>query len=394
MLYLECRRFKMKLHLTIVCSVALFLAACSVDQNQLVIKGKVEGASKEILYLSKMINQQIVLLDSVNLSSSGKFKFKSEIPSYPEFYFLNLDKSASLTLLSDSGQQIIVQTKADNFVDGSTITENKYSQKIQDFNKKMNILRSSVVDYKEKYAAADVEEKKILVKGMTDELNGFKMEVGKDIIAEVKSFYAYYMLYQRISDDYLLFDPYAKDDSKYFAAVANVLSMYYPEAPRTKALVSNVKQVMAAKRTQGLQEMIDNAPEGIPDMKKTDINGKERSLSGLKGKLVVLNYWAAANAGSREWNKVLKSIYSKYHPRGLEIYQYSADKSKLIWEDAVKKDGITWITVNDFEGESSDALWKYNVKKLPTTYLISREGKLLGVFESELKLRDAIKKNL
>lgn len=384
----------MKLHHALIIAATMVLAACSVDNNQLTIKGKVEDAKKETLYLKKMVNQQIVMLDSVKLSSNGTFKFKSDYPAYPEFYFLDMKEGGTITLLSDSGQQIVVQTNMANFVKEAVITDNKYSQKIHSFNQEMMAFSAEFIDYRKQYKEADENERSVLVANMTTKLADFKKTIAQEIVKEATSFYAYYLLYQRITDDYLLFDPYDKEDSRYFAAVANVLSLYYPEAPRTKALLSNVKQVMAAQRTQKLQEMIDSAPESIPEILKNDRHGNEKSLVGLKGKLVILNYWASANSGSREWNKVLKSIYSKYQPRGLEIYQYSADKSKLIWEDALTNDGIPWISVCDFEGEQSDALWKYNVKKLPSTFLISREGKLLGVFESELKLREAIKTNL
>ncbi len=384
----------MKLKHAAIYVLALLFVACTVDKDQLVIKGTVVGAKKETLYLKKMVNQKVILIDSLVLSPKGTFKFKSEIPAYPEFYFLNLKEGGSITLLSDSGQQIVVETTFDNFVDEARITDNKYSQRIQDFNKEMAQLRADFINYRSQYESADAEKRKELVDGMTVRLNAFKNGWAKEIVTESKSFYAYYLLYQRITDDYLLYDPYSQEDSKYYKAVANVLSVYFPDAPRTKALLSSVKQVMAEKQTQILRQMIEDAPEGIPEIVKPDVNGKDRRLTDLKGKLVVLNYWASADAKSRQWNKVLKSIYSKYRSQGLEIYQYSADKSKLIWEDAMTKDGITWISVCDFEGEGSDALWKYNVKKLPSTYLISKKGTLLGAYDDEIKLREAIKNNI
>lgn len=373
----------------------LFMFACTSKNQELVIKGKISHAKGETVFLRKMVNQQIQLVDSVKLSSGGKFKFKTPMSDFPEFYFLKLAQSGSLTLLSDSSDMIEINSDGTDFLGNITITGNKYSEKILDVDRRMKIFRKSFSDYEREYDSMENEDsKKILAENMLKELDELKEEMGVEMMSESASFYAYYILYQKVSDNYLLFDPYSAKDSKLFAGVANVLNLYYPEAPRTKALLSNVKEVMAAQRAQKLKQMIDKTAESLPDFEKADVNGKLHRLTDLKGQLVLLNYWASGISASVKWNAVLKSIYGRYHSNGLEVYQVSLDKSKLIWEDALAAQRLPWITVCDFEGASSDAAWKYNVKTLPTTFLISREGRILGKYDTELDLRQAIKKNI
>ena len=68
----------------------------------------------------------------------------------------------------------------------------------------------------------------------------------------------------------------------------------------------------------------------------------------------------------------------KYKKNGLEIYSVSFDTSKLLWEDAMLKDNINWISVCDLQGEYSVAARLYNVSHLPSNYILDRDGALIG----------------
>ena len=84
-------------------------------------------------------------------------------------------------------------------------------------------------------------------------------------------------------------------------------------------------------------------------------------------------------------------LYAKYKSQGFEIFGVSVDNSEKDWLKAVKKDKITWLQVNDREmGEASTAM-KWNVGALPTSYLINKEGKLVGMDLEGKDLEDAVK---
>jgi hypothetical protein len=94
--------------------------------------------------------------------------------------------------------------------------------------------------------------------------------------------------------------------------------------------------------------------------------------------LVLLSYWASVDQNSRYENRNLKRLYAKYKSKGFEIYQFSLDQSRVLWESAIAQDGCTWINVSDLQSTSSYAVRIYNVNSIPANYLISRNGDIIG----------------
>ena len=72
----------------------------------------------------------------------------------------------------------------------------------------------------------------------------------------------------------------------------------------------------------------------------------------------------------------LRELYNKYHNRGLEIFQISLDKSKLVWESATSN--IPWVCVRDDDGQNTPFVASYNVRSIPTIFLMNKEGVIIG----------------
>ena len=132
-----------------------------------------------------------------------------------------------------------------------------------------------------------------------------------------------------------------------------------------------------------------------PDFTATDINGKKFTLSKLKGKYVVLDFWASWCGPCRASNPHMKELYEKYGKKGLDfVYVSDDDSNPQKWRDAVKKDGLEafhhvlrGMKVIDRENytldHTNDISDKYAVHYLPTKYLIDKDGKMVGKFESD-----------
>ena len=109
-----------------------------------------------------------------------------------------------------------------------------------------------------------------------------------------------------------------------------------------------------------------------------DVNAKERSLSDLAGKVIVLSFWSSQDVNQKMLNQDLLQLYQKYSGRGVEIYQVSVDTDKTLWARAVADQNLPWISVCDGMGSSSIGVISYNVSKVPSIFVIAKDGNVVA----------------
>lgn len=120
-------------------------------------------------------------------------------------------------------------------------------------------------------------------------------------------------------------------------------------------------------------------------------NGDTIRLSSLRGKVVLLDFWASWCGPCRAANKSLVKIYDKFKDKGFEIYSVSLDEEKSDWINAVKKDRIKWLQVLSGGGWEAPTARTWNIYALPTSYLIDRDGSLLAMDLEGKALEKALK---
>ncbi len=125
-----------------------------------------------------------------------------------------------------------------------------------------------------------------------------------------------------------------------------------------------------------------------PDITLLDVSGNKVSLDSLKGKIVILDFWASWCGPCRVANKTLRKLYAKYKEKGLEIYSISCDYTQTDWKRAIKADKINWLQVFDDGGLVANA-WK--IPYLPFTFIIDRDGKIISADVETRKLESSIK---
>ena len=102
------------------------------------------------------------------------------------------------------------------------------------------------------------------------------------------------------------------------------------------------------------------------------------ALSQLRGKYVLIDFWAAWCRPCRMENPAVKKVYDKYHRKGFEILGVSLDQSREAWVGAIQADGLPWKHVSDLGYWNNAAAQEYGGSSIPFTVLLDREGKVIA----------------
>ncbi len=351
--------------------LAVGFSSCK-KSNQFIVSGKITHAEDKTIYFEELLVSGTKPIDSVKINKKGEFKFKGET-GFPAYYLLSMDPVKHITLLIDSTEQINVDADYANFsyeynVEGSpgSILVKNLTVQLNRTLEKLDSLRSlddmyiGTPDYKNLKAKWDEEYNNIL-----QEQVDFSTKFVKDNPFSMASILA---LYQKFNQqDFVI------NDLQTMRMAASALNSIYPNSAHVKALYANTLQFLKEEKARRMQRFIQEEGQNSPDIILPGPDGKEIALSSLRGKVVLLHFWAAGDRASRVLNPALVEAYKKYKNRGFEIYQVSLDDNRVEWVDAIDQDKLKWINVGDMKG-CVQAVQVYNIKAIPYNYLLDKEG--------------------
>lgn len=121
-----------------------------------------------------------------------------------------------------------------------------------------------------------------------------------------------------------------------------------------------------------------NIGDVAPELKFKNPDGKEVSLSSLRGKAVLIDFWASWCRPCRVENPNVVEAYNKFRSKGFEIYGVSLDKSKDAWVNAIQQDGLNWVNVSDLGGWNSAGAATYGVNSIPGNFLLDANGVIVA----------------
>jgi thiol-disulfide isomerase/thioredoxin len=116
----------------------------------------------------------------------------------------------------------------------------------------------------------------------------------------------------------------------------------------------------------------------VPEIKMPDIKGEMFELSSLRGKYVLVEFWASWCGPCRIQNPSLRKVYKKYHDKNFEIVAITLDTDVLKWKKAVEKDKLTWIQLGDLKGWDNSLARQWGINAIPFNFLIDKEGKIIA----------------
>ncbi len=385
---------------TVIKRVVLFtlliggiFASCNRGES-FIVEGKIDSAVGDTLYLEHRGLAGIQLIDSAVLKENGLFKFRQGAPVNPEFYQLRIGDN-SVVFAVDSTETLIVNADANNFYDSFAVAESYTNDQLKKVDELRLMAVQRITSLEEQHAAKVIDDIAFLNQ-LDSVLIDYKKEISKVILGNPSSAAAYYAVFQKIND-YLIFDPYNKQDYAMFGAVATSWNRYYPETERTTHLYNfTVNALQTRRQLEKQEELFQNitveTESGLPDISLPGVNGERISLSSLKGKVVLLDFVVYSADFSPKHNIDLNSLYQRYNSRGFEIYQVSFDSNEHFWKTSA--DNLPWVTVRDPRSVSTPLLSLYNVREIPTSFIIDREGDLIGRVEDYSQLSEQLDKVL
>ncbi len=149
--------------------------------------------------------------------------------------------------------------------------------------------------------------------------------------------------------------------------VATQLKKTMPDSRYTKSLVARLEPMRATAVGSVAPEINLAAPDGKPV-----------TLTSLRGKYVLIDFWASWCGPCRRENPNVVKAYNKYKGKGFEIYGVSFDQDRGKWLNAIKSDGLTWTHVSDLKGWESAAGQSYSIKSIPASILLDPQGRIIG----------------
>lgn len=369
-------------------ALLLLFTACKNDTD-FTVKGVVSGADGHVMYLENVGVSTVNTMDSVKLTAAGKFSFTKPRPASPDFYRLRLNNQL-INFSVDSTETVSFSADAGTFATSYTVEGSENCKAIKaitlaqlDANQAIQRLRK---EYESGLLPDTIYSKKVL-----EAAEAYKEVARKYIYSAPMSAAAYFALFQQI-DGLLFFGLYDKNDSKAYGAVATSFDHYYPESSRAKHLYNLALQSIKVIRSQRQVDLdkIQKKEVSFLDIELPNVKGENTKLSSIaQDKVVLINFTAYMSEWSPALNMEFADMYGKYHDKGLEIYQISLDNDVHFWKNAASN--IPWSCVRDPQSVYSQTAAMYNVKQLPTIFILDRKGNLVKRVDDVKKLESDIK---
>jgi peroxiredoxin len=379
----------MKNFLSVFAAAFLLLMLNSCEEGRtggnVIIKGKLSNCSGDTIYLMDMTQKPpFPVLDSVVANEDGEFELRPTIQNYYGFYQVNVGSSGNqfLMVIAKLGDNIMVTGDAKDLGNTWKAEGSDETKRFGDFNAYM----------------MGIEKRRAPFVGRMDSIqNTFQMQVSllkpEDSLKVDSLDKIFGDLYIDTQGDIAKLDAEAAEYAKeaidkdpsafsnipmlrlidpfygfsYYERTIDAIEKKYPESPNVKLL----RQYVESQRAS-------HAGIPAPDIILNDPNGKTMKLSDLKGKIVLLDFWASWCKPCRTELPNVVANYNKHHDKGFEVFSVSLDSDKQAWVEAIKKDGLVWpYHVSDLRQWQSSVVPLYSIKGIPKTVLIDREGNIM-----------------
>ena len=320
-------------------------------------------AKKTLVVLSKITDAKLEIQDSAYAAKDGAFKFTGSGSEGSSLYYLTFGNTTppGIPVILENGAQVkLGVTKVGGAYD-ITLVGGEY-------NKSMLKLYNLYTGFEKEMAAFNAEVATIDATTVTEEIRTNTTQRYNKMISSRSEAIEQFIQNEPASPATYFAVKYLfqKPASKLILIAADKMEKELPNSLYTKNLVS-------------LAANIGPTVEGAiaPEISLKTPEGEILALSSLRGKVVLIDFWASWCGPCRKENPNVKKIYEKYKDQGFEIYAVSLDNNEAQWKGAIAKDGLAWKHVSELLGWKGTVSRAYGVGSIPQTFLLDKEGRIV-----------------
>ena len=362
---------KLALWALLTCS---FVATAQEAKN-ITIKGEVDGVKRGRLYL--LLNQGDNRVDTLAATDFKKSRFKiSAKIDEPLVTQLVLDGyQGGFTLFVEPGESYEARLTNDNsaYIKGGRLNE-AYTAHMR----VSDSLQAKINTLQQRYDSLRAASKFRSASRVNDTLRICKnswQQLTDDFLSQNDNLITAYTVYSNI----MMRDLGAAESRRMYSSMG--------EGAKATHCASLIRA-----RIKKLEKLAQNAT--APDFTASTPDGTEVTMSCVKGKIKILDFWTSWCGPCRMNNPALKALYEEYHPKGLEIIGVSLDNNAEKWKAAIEKDGLTWVNVSTLGGWNCSVARLYNVKSVPALFVLDENNRIIASGLRGEKLREFIKERL
>jgi len=333
----------------------LIISACETKQEGFIVNGSISGYPEGTALLKQRINSEFVTLDSTSIKN-GKFEFKGLL-ELPEMCYITISDTLPYMRIFLENSAITIQADVDSLrtptISGSAIQVNleAYNERIKPFD---DSLRSSYRKYLKANKEGD-QEKATKFEQKFDEISADQKKVSLQVVSENSD---------NVLGPYLVWGTLVYDLR--VEELEGLADGFSPEIAQSIYVDQINNHVVTLQKVAIGQVFTDIIME--------DPDGNVKKLSDLKGKLILVDFWASWCGPCRRENPNVVALYNEYKDKNFEIFGVSFDSDGEKWKKAIEDDGLTWQHVSDLQYWNSAAGKLYGVRSIPHTVLIDSEG--------------------
>jgi len=333
------------------------------------VEGEIINANSPEIYLLKLGGKNLIPIDTAKLDvskssekQSFRFDFSSDITT---FYQISMGEKQFTIVILSPNDHMKISIDAKNMQEIQSVSGSQETESFFNLSKKMAAYNTKKADleaqYKKVYGTPDQDSVgQILTKKYT-EVESQRMDFLKSELLKQNSLAG--LIYLNDID--------MKKNMDFYGKYLPSLLKKYPKNIFVKSIYN---QYQSEKSKVYLGPGVQ-----APEIDLPTPEGPNFKLSSLKGKVVLIDFWASWCGPCRRENPHVVEVYKKYHDKGFDVLGVSLDKDKANWVKAIKSDGLVWHQVSDLKYWQSAAGRKYGVGSIPHTVLVDREGKIIEI---------------